>query len=355
MVKREFKQSKKVLSQEFLDMLEFYLSDKFKMTKKNLTLFFNALHKIDYNMVFEKDLVVRFFTKNEPMYKEMEELGSALFDWDYFKPKEQYINILLYNYKNNLMNKWNILLMYIHETVHEKQFDNIYIKLKKNISDYEHLIKYSFMFGQELYHFEIIELEAIMGEINKMVSILKANKKLINKYSIYRLIEILKDLSNELNFLENEKIYKEIYQKYGKELKNRGVSFREYSLSAKPAIELHSIVYDNKFWFLRNNRFITISDEQYKNKLIQILDKKISSCYIKAFNFVYENALKLYNPKNKTEQEKRFCLSKKDFTALLNATDILDKNEILYFGLVNKFEKIKNDENTQENVENKTL
>jgi len=321
------------------EMIEYFLSDKFKFDKKNLNYFFNELHKEEYVLLFDKKFKVAFYCENDRTYKEMVDKGSAQFCDARRDYRIQTMKILFNTKENDLLHKLRILIAYFHECEHERQLDNICSKFKKNISDYEHLIKHSYIWGQELYHSEIIEIEAIIGSINKLVNVLNNNKNLINKFSIYALICEMLELENCLNYFENEEVFKTIYKKYGQELKNRGIDFRKFELNSKKIIELHSIEYDNKFLFWRNNTPITISNIKYKEKLQKILDKKITRCFNNAFKVVYKNSLKLFKP-NKDDVQ---TLAVDFYKKIKVSKDKLEIIELLYDNLFDKMENFANE------------
>lgn len=333
----------------YYKMIKYFLSENFKFTKENLTLFFNEFHKKYYNFIFDKNLSVNFFEPNEQTYKNLVNFGAAQFVHDNKYPKNQNINILLDNLNGDLFQKWVLLSVFFHEVRHEQQFDNICIKLNKNISDYEHLIKFSYLFGQELHCTEIIEIEAAAFEIENILDILINNKSLINKQSVYFLIDAIKGFENDLSFLTSEDIFKEFRTKYWPELKKRGIKALDFPLTAKQIIEVHSIAYNNHFSFWRNHNFITIENENYKNKIAKILQNKIDDVFIPAVDFVHLVSYKFFNPNLKINKNDNLCLSKDDFKKFQNTKKRDDIIEILYFGLADKFE---NDDENKENKNN---
>lgn len=317
-------------------LIECFLSEDFVFNKQNLDLLFNKLHKLEYNFIIDKKIKVIFYSENTKTYKEMVNKGAAQFCDARRDYRKQTMKILFNTKEHDLLSKWRLLAAYFHEVEHEKQLDNICSKFKKNISDYEHFIKFSYIWGQELFHSEIIEIEAIIGEINRTFEILNKNKKLINKDSIYLLICQLLELENSLNYFETEEVFKTIYKQYGKELKDKGIKFSEFEINSKKIIELHSIAYKNKLLFWRNNKPIGFEDDNYKEKLQKILNKKINSCYNNAFEFVYNNAIELFKP-NENDNK---VLSEDAYKNLLTLTSKIDVVELLYEDLANKFEKI---------------
>jgi len=316
------------------EMILYFLSEKFEFNKENLDLLFNTLHELEYNFIIDKKIKVVFYSEKTKTYKEMVKKGSAQFCDARRDYRKQTIKILFNTKENSILNKWRILNAFFHELEHEKQLDNICSKFKKNISDYEHFIRFSYIWGQELYHSEIIEIEAIIGEINKMVEVLNNNLELINKESIYLLICLLLELEYSLNYFESEEVCKEIISKYGKELKQKGIKLSEFKINSKKIIELHSIAYKNKLLFWRNKKLITFENSEYKEKLQKILDKKIINCYNNAFKLV-KNQIKLFKP-TCCDDKTLSCENYKKLTTLKDKIEII---ELLYEDLADKFEQ----------------